>query len=156
MMERDATRTDTVPKVASQSPRAKFTDGLSEVALPVNDLRASIDFYTNVVGLVLELESEDGAFLWSGAAGQAQRLILATRKRLARGNAAGEVGRDVEWHHVHYAFQVPRKNLEGAIDHLRSRGVAVSGPARFDLMRATSFFFRDPDGHLVEFWSPDP
>lgn len=153
-MERNATGTATVLRVASQSP--KFTDGLSEVALPVNDLKTSIDFYTEVVGLVLELQSDDGAFLWSGSAGQAQRLILATRQKLARGNAAGEVGRDVQWHHVHYAFQVPRKKLEGAIEHLRCSGIAVSGPVRFDLMRATSFFFRDPDGHLVEFWSPDP
>jgi lactoylglutathione lyase len=156
MMEGNATGTDTVLRVASQSPRAKFTDGLSEVALPVNDLKTSIDFYTEVVGLVLELESDDGAFLWSGSPGQAQRLILATRQKLARGNAADEVGRGVEWHHVHYAFQVPREKLEEAIEHLRCSGIAVSGPVRFDLMKATSFFFRDPDGHLVEFWSPDP
>ena len=155
-MESNATEGDTAPDVASQSIRAEFTHGLSEVALPVNDLRTAIDFYTKVVGLVLELQSDDGAFLWTGSTGQPQRLILATRQYLARGNAAVEVGRGVEWHHVHYAFQVPREKLEKAIKHLHRSGVAVSGPARFDLMKATSFYLRDPDGHLVEFWSPDP
>ena len=155
-MENEAAGTGAVLRGASQSPGARFTRGLSEVALPVNDLRASIDFYTKVVGLTIELESNDGAFLWSGLAGQPQRLILAARHRLARGNAAGEIGRDVEWHHVHYALHVPRERLEEAIEHLRSSGVATTEPVRFDLMKASSIFFRDPDGHLVEFWSPDP
>jgi catechol 2,3-dioxygenase-like lactoylglutathione lyase family enzyme len=155
MMKLHVTRTNTPPNIASGS-KAKFTVGLSEVFLPIDDLKSSVAFYTEVVGLVLELESADGAFLWSGSAHQSQRVIMATRQRLAQGNAAGDVGKNVEWHHVHFALQVSRKKVEKAVEHVRRCGVEVSGPVRFDAMNAISFFFRDPNGHLVEFWSPDP
>lgn len=154
-MKPNVTRSDTLLNLASES-RAKFTVGLSEVFLPIDDVKTSVAFYTEVVGLVLELESADGAFLWSGSAHQSQRVIMATRQRLAQGNAAGDVGKNVEWHHVHYALQVSRKKLEEAVGHVRGCGVEVSGPVRFEAMNAISYFFRDPNGHLVEFWSPDP
>lgn len=32
----------------------------------------------------------------------------------------------------------------------------VFGPVYFDWMEALSYYFYDPDGNLLEFWSPDP
>jgi catechol-2,3-dioxygenase len=32
----------------------------------------------------------------------------------------------------------------------------VYGPKRFDWMSAEAWYFYDPDGNLLEFWSPDP
>ena len=48
--------------------------------------------------------------------------------------------------------------IEGAIDHLRARGVKVElGPVRRLGARGegTSIYFRDPDGSLLEFISYD-
>jgi catechol 2,3-dioxygenase-like lactoylglutathione lyase family enzyme len=32
----------------------------------------------------------------------------------------------------------------------------VYGPTEFEWMKARSYYFYDPDGNLLEFWSPDP
>jgi len=139
-----------------------FTVGISEVALPVENLKDSIRFYSEVVKLQLETESEDGAFLWAGAPGQQQRVILLTRAYLGGPNArrpSGGLAEGARWEHVHFALRVPREKLEAAVEHVRGKGVDVVGPVRFDQaigMKAVSYYFRDPDGHLVEFWSPDP
>ncbi len=60
------------------------------------------------------------------------------------------------WGNVHYAFVVPHERLEAAVEHVRGNGVEVYGPTYFDWMRATSYYFYDPDGNLLEFWSPEP
>jgi catechol 2,3-dioxygenase-like lactoylglutathione lyase family enzyme len=36
----------------------------------------------------------------------------------------------------------------------RSAGVEVYGPEQLDWMNAESYYFYDPDGNLLEFWSP--
>ncbi len=139
-----------------------FSIGLSEVALPVNDVKASVRFYREVVGLTLEAEAgEEGALFWAGRPGQSQRLILLDRPRLLarhRQSAFFKLeGSRLE--QVHFALEVPREKLAAAVDHVRSRGVEISGPARHDIpgsMKATAHYFYDPDGNLVEFWSPDP
>ncbi len=69
-----------------------FTVGISEVALPVENLKGSIRFYSEVVNLKLETESEDGDFLWAGAPGQQQRVILLTRAYLGGPNAPRPFG----------------------------------------------------------------
>ena len=60
------------------------------------------------------------------------------------------------WGKVHYAFEVPRVDLESAVAHVRAAGVEVYGPTRLEWMRALSYYFYDPDGNLLEWWSPDP
>ena len=60
------------------------------------------------------------------------------------------------WGQVHYAFEVPRDKLEGAVEHVRGEGVEVFGPVRLDWMGADAYQFYDPDGNLLEWWSPDP
>lgn len=42
------------------------------------------------------------------------------------------------------------------LEHLRGDLVEVFGPVRLDWMQATSYYFYDPDGNLLEIWSPDP
>ena len=48
------------------------------------------------------------------------------------------------------------EKLEEAVDHVREKGSEVYGPLYFDWMEALSYYFYDPDGNLLEFWSPDP
>jgi len=47
-------------------------------------------------------------------------------------------------------------NLLGAAEHVRQQGHTVHGPVYLDWMKALSYYFYDPDGNLLEFWSPDP
>jgi catechol-2,3-dioxygenase len=58
------------------------------------------------------------------------------------------------WGRVHYAFHVPREKLEEAAEHVRQKGHTVHGPVYFDWMKALSYYLYDPDGNLLEFWSP--
>jgi catechol 2,3-dioxygenase-like lactoylglutathione lyase family enzyme len=56
---------------------------------------------------------------------------------------------------VHFAFDVPRAELDGAVARVRAAGIDVHGPVDFDWMQARSYYFYDPDGNLLEFWSSD-
>ncbi len=154
-----------------------FSVGLSEVALPVSDLKASVRFYRDVVGLTVESEFHWGAIFWAGELGQQQRVILfapeyrAVRQKLplpsevtdefmdeVRKAASKEKATPPPLEHVHFAFRVPREKLAAALEHVRSKGVEVTGPVHFSYTgfpKATSYYFRDPDGHALEFWCPD-
>ena len=53
-----------------------FSIGLAEVALRVSDVKSSLRFYTDVVGLEPDVVGDDFAFLWAEAPGRPQRVIL--------------------------------------------------------------------------------
>jgi catechol 2,3-dioxygenase-like lactoylglutathione lyase family enzyme len=55
---------------------------------------------------------------------------------------------------VHVALEVPRGRLDEAVAHVGT-STEIHGPTRFDWMQATSYYFYDPDGNLLEFWSRD-
>ena len=55
---------------------------------------------------------------------------------------------------MHFAFEVPRDELDAAVDRVRQAGVDVYGPVDFDWMQARAYYFYDPDANLLEFWSP--
>jgi catechol 2,3-dioxygenase-like lactoylglutathione lyase family enzyme len=56
---------------------------------------------------------------------------------------------------VHDAFNVPADRWPDALERLAAHGVAVHGPTRLEWMAATGHSFYDPDGNLLEFWTPD-
>lgn len=60
------------------------------------------------------------------------------------------------WGHVHYALHVSHDQLEEAVARVRSHAVEVYGPVRLQWMEAEAYYFYDPDGNLLELWSPDP
>ena len=132
-----------------------FSTGLAEIVLIVNDVRAAARFYRDIVGLAPENEADDAwAWFWADAPGQAQRVALHKGTLLFEDQSPLPAGE--RWGQVHYAFNVPRERLAAAVDHVRNHDVEVYGPVHFDWMNATSYYFYDPDGNLLEFWSPDP
>jgi catechol-2,3-dioxygenase len=132
-----------------------FSAGLAELVLIVADVERSARFYDEIVGLTPEAPPEKGwAWFWAGEPGLAQRVALHDGPLLFEEHSPlPEGGR---WGRIHYAFNVPRERLREAVDHVRASDVEVHGPTQFDWMRATSYYFYDPDGNLLEFWSPDP
>ena len=55
---------------------------------------------------------------------------------------------------IHYAFRVGCEDLDAAVAHVRAAGVEVYGPMPIAWMASVSYYFYDPDGNLLEWWSP--
>ncbi len=132
-----------------------FSQGVSEIVFIVSDVIRAAAFYSDVVGLHPMTEAtKDWAWFWSGEPATSTRVALHKGPLLFEEHSPSSPGQ--RWGHVHYAFQVPRSKLMAAVDHVRSNGIEVYGPTRFDWMKAESFYFYDLDGNLLEWWSPDP
>ena len=97
---------------------------------------------------------DDWAWFWAGEPGRAQSVALHKGPLLFEEHSPLQPGE--RFGRVHFAFDVAREELESAVDRVRHAGVEVYGPTDFEWMRARSYYFYDPDGNLVEFWSPDP
>ena len=127
--------------------------GFAELVLIVEDVPQAAVFYQDVVGLTLEHEtSDEWAWFWAGKAGDPQRIALHRGTLLFEEYSPFPEGE--RFGHVHFAFDVARDDLDEAVARVRSAGVDVYGPIDFDWMNARSYYFYDPDGNLLEFWSP--
>jgi lactoylglutathione lyase len=121
---------------------------LFEVHLTVADLDRAVAFYRDVVGLRLaHIESgRQVAFFWIGAAGNAMLGLW----------SAGSGPQKVT---SHTAFRASLADVIEAPHALRAAGITpldfdgrpTKQPSVFAWMPAASVFFRDPDGHLLEY-----
>jgi lactoylglutathione lyase len=133
---------------------------LYETHLTVADTTVSQSFYTEVVGLEFAHRdrSRDIVFLWAG-----------DRRRSMVGlwGPSTTYGRD--FHRSHLAFAISLEELLATGEKLRRSGVICEDfngketdePSVIGWMPSAQLYFRDPDGHLVEFIallddSPDP
>jgi catechol 2,3-dioxygenase-like lactoylglutathione lyase family enzyme len=117
---------------------------LDHLILPVNDLEASIRFFTDILGL-----QHDGA---SGPFAIIRVTSDLTLQLAPWGTDGGE----------HLAFAMPRREFEAAFDRVRSADVPygdsfhdvgnMKGPGREDGARglAASLYVFDPNQHLIE------
>lgn len=133
--------------------------GISEIVLVVEDVKMCAAFYRDVVGLKPEREFDD-AWAWfridRGGSPVAQRLALARGPLLFEEHSPREAyPSGSHFGVVHFALHVPREELDEMLARVRSHDVEILGPKRFEWMKATSYYFYDPVGNLVEFWSPD-
>ena len=122
--------------------------GLFEAHLTVGDLERATAFYREVVGLrpAFEVPERDAAFLWCGAPGQAM-LGLWSLGSMPMGLS------------LHVAFDVELEDVLGAPAHLRENGVEplsffgepADEPSVIGWMPAAAVYFRDPDGHMLEY-----
>jgi lactoylglutathione lyase len=121
---------------------------LFESHLTVSDLERSVEFYRDLVGLPLALEApeRDAAFFWVGQAGDSLLGLWSL------GSAPlGLI--------LHVAFEVAINDLLDAPKRLEAQGITplsffgvqTNEPSVIGWMPAASLFFRDPDGHLLEY-----
>ena len=124
------------------------TRGLFEAHLTVADLPRSVEFYREIVGLsvALELPEREVAFLWVGGRGRSMLGLWSLGPA-----PLGLV--------LHVAFSVTLDDLLDAPRWLASQGVAprsflgaeTAEPSVLAWMPAAAVYFRDPDGHQLEF-----
>ncbi|HEY7353550.1 MAG TPA: NAD(P)H-dependent oxidoreductase [Terriglobales bacterium] len=121
---------------------------LFEAHLHVSDLRRSLSFYGELLGLPIAANFPDrrAAFLWVGAPGKAMLGLW----------DSGTTPQRLE---LHLAFSVALEDLLNAAGKLQNAGIQpldfdgrpTDGPVVLAWMPAASLYFRDPDNNLLEF-----
>lgn len=121
---------------------------LFETHLTVSDLEWSIGFYRDLVGLPLALEvpERNAAFFWVGEAGDSLLGLWSL--------GSAPLGLT-----LHLAFEVTVNDLMDVPKTLEALGITplsffgerATEPSVIGWMPAASLFFRDPDGHLLEY-----
>jgi catechol 2,3-dioxygenase-like lactoylglutathione lyase family enzyme len=131
-----------------------FSTGLAEVVFVVKDVQTAARFYREIVGLIPQSEADDEwAWFWVGEPGRDQRLALHTGTLLFEEHSPLPEGQ--RFGTIHYALHVPAPRLGQAVEQVKSKGVPIYGPIDFTWRHARSYYFYDPDGNLLEFWSPE-
>ena len=127
--------------------------GISEIVLIVEDVPKASRFYQDVVGLELDHQTDDTwAWFFAGTEDRKQRLAVHRGPLMFEQHSPYPEG--ARFGQVHFAFEVARADLDTAAERVRAAGVEVYGPVDLDWMDAQSYYFYDPDGNLLEFWSP--
>jgi GNAT superfamily N-acetyltransferase/catechol 2,3-dioxygenase-like lactoylglutathione lyase family enzyme len=121
---------------------------LFEAHLTVRDMGRAVSFYRDVVGLepAFELPERDAAFLWIGPRREGMLGLWSL------GSAPMGLS-------LHIALTTSLEDVLGACDRLRSLGVTplsffeaeTTEPSVIGWMPAAAVYFRDPDGHLLEY-----
>jgi catechol 2,3-dioxygenase-like lactoylglutathione lyase family enzyme len=114
--------------------------GLRHVALNVRDVQRSVSFYRDVLGLQVEWEPDpDNVYLTSGS----DNLAL---HKLPEGSTPGAVQ---TVHHI--GFIVARiDDVDAVAARVESRAIEIVYPLKTHRDGARSFYFRDPDGVLIQ------
>ena len=122
--------------------------GLWETHLTVGDLDRSIRFYRDVVGLTLAhtVPERHVAFFWIG---QPRQAMLGLWGTLTSPMSIK----------LHYAFQVSLDDVKASVTALQQAGLQPTSGSRQPIdepevipwVPADSVYFRDPDGHSLEF-----
>ena len=125
--------------------------GLFETHLTVSDLQRSITFYKDIVGLQLALEvsERNAAFFWVGDNASRRSML-----------GLWSVGTAPIGLNLHIAFEVaaindlldaPKRLKDNGIIPLSFFGKESLEPSVIGWMPAAAVYFRDPDGHLMEY-----
>jgi lactoylglutathione lyase len=133
---------------------------LYETHLPVADTAIAEQFYQEIVGLPFAYRdpTRDIVFMWADAKEKA--MIGLWGPNTAYGSQSGAISER------HIAFAVSLDELFDAIKKLNEHKIDIFGfggdktqePSVIGWMPSAQIYFRDPDGHMLEFIAilPDP
>jgi catechol 2,3-dioxygenase-like lactoylglutathione lyase family enzyme len=115
--------------------------GLRHIALNVQDVARSINFYQNILGMKLEWQPDpDNAYLTSGEDNLA----------LHRANAVANIQESAQ-RLDHFGFVVGRpENVDEWAERIRLHGIPLEKEPKTHRDGARSFYFRDPDQNLIQ------
>ena len=127
-------------------------NGVVETALYVDDLARARGFYETVLGLApLFSDNRLCAFDVGGRSvlllflrGSTLETVVMPGGTIPPHDGAGP---------IHLGLAITAEDLPAWEERLRTHGVAIEGRATWR-RGGTSLYFRDPDGHLVEFATP--
>jgi catechol 2,3-dioxygenase-like lactoylglutathione lyase family enzyme len=117
---------------------------IDHIIVPVNDLEASVAFYTQILGFVLE--GKDGPFTLIQVSPDFQLLLHPHRTEGFE----------------HYAFAMSRAEFDAAFERIKAAGIGYgpsfdkvgtnsgAGEERGARGLAPSIYFSDPNNHLLE------
>jgi catechol 2,3-dioxygenase-like lactoylglutathione lyase family enzyme len=127
-------------------------NGVLETALYVDDLDRASRFYEDVLGL--GVLTSDARFRAYDVGGRSVLLLFQRGATLETVTLPGGIIPPHDGHGpLHIAFAIGSDELVSWERRLEEAGVAVEG--RTDWSRGGhSVYFRDPDGHLLEFATP--
>jgi glyoxylase I family protein len=127
--------------------------GLDHIVLRVRDLRAMLDFYTQVLGCSMEREQEELG-LYQVRAGSSLIDLITLDGKLGRagGAAPGKEGRNLD----HFCLRIEPYDEAALRRHLASHGVAVGeAGSRYGAEgEGPSLYLADPEGNVVELKGP--
>ncbi len=127
------------------------TKGIYHIGIPVNDVDRAVKFYTDVLGMqVAKLNRDDmgdrlnRADLRSGDG----MVVLFQRPKPVERDALSEDGA------THHAFIVDNDDFELAVEKMKDWGVKVHKVPTVDRPTGRGFYFFDPDGNLLQLYTP--
>lgn len=122
------------------------TEGIDHIAIAVRDVRASVIWYQDVLGLERLHEDQWGDFpAVVGKAATAIALFPVAGEPKPRPGPETIAMR-------HIAFRLDRPNFESAKRDFSERGITFTEQHHGI---SDSFYFVDPDGHQIEFTTYD-
>jgi len=114
--------------------------GLRHVALNVRNVQKSLEFYSTVLGMKLEwMPDPQTAYLTSGSDNLALHQLP----------AGAEPGNVQSLHHIGFVVRTP-EDVDQWADRLHSAGIQFAAEPKTHRDGARSFYFRDPDGLLIQ------
>ena len=114
--------------------------GLRHVALNVRDVQKSVAFYCTILGMRVEWQPDsENVYLTSGG----DNLAI---HKLSEGSETSVIQ-----NLNHLGFVVARpEDVDQIAERVQSHGIPLVAPVRTHRDGARSFYFRDPDGILIQ------
>ncbi|HEY1372000.1 MAG TPA: VOC family protein [Candidatus Binatia bacterium] len=127
------------------------TKGLYHIGIPVDDVERAVKFYTEVLGMTIaKLNRDDMGEHLNRAdlrAGNDMVVLFQRPKPLNRDGF-------VEDGATHHAFVVSREDFDLAVKKMKDWGVRTHSTPTVDRPSGSGFYFFDPDGNLLQLYTP--
>lgn len=126
--------------------------GVFETALYVDDMSRAVDFFANVLGLAVMLQTDRLTAFDAGG----HSVLLVFARGASRADTVGERG-IVPGHDgagpLHMALRISADAYDAWKTRLETHGVPLRGEMSWPA-GGRSLYFEDPDGHVLELATP--